>query len=90
MIEDVQRYRAAATDVVLRKSDRSKPIDRVNVLVGGAFVTLFLALTVQAFFEPGTDAARNMSLPLVVLIAAIAVLLVLEVFAAFERLLTRD
>lgn len=86
MKDRIQEYRAALADVVVRRTDRSRAIDRVNVLVGGAFATLFAVLLIQASIEAGTDVARVASLPFVAVTVAIAVLLALEVAAAIARL----
>ncbi|MFL9826730.1 hypothetical protein [Rhodoplanes sp. SY1] len=71
---------------MLRRTDSSRRIDRVNVLVGGAFATLFVVLLLQASLEAGTDVARFASLPFVAITVAIAALLTLELAAAIGRL----
>lgn len=86
MRERIREYRTALVEVVMRRTDRSRAIDRVNVLVGGAFATLFMVLLLQASLEAGTDIARFASLPFVAVTVAIAVLLALEVAAAIGRL----
>lgn len=85
MEDGFRRYRTAIIEVAVRKDERSRAIDRINVLVGAAFVTLFLAILVGEVFGPGTDLCRMLSLPLAGTTFAIAVLLVLEVSAAIGR-----
>ena len=83
-MKSMSRYRTAALDVALRRTDRSSYTERVNVLIWAMLAVIFVTLVFCTIFGAGTDVTRAAVVPLSVIGAGLTALFILE----FVKLIT--
>ncbi|RAI40041.1 hypothetical protein [Rhodoplanes roseus] len=84
MNERMMRFRTAAVDVALRRSENSSYSERMSVLIWAMLAVVFVTLVVSTIFGAGTEPTRMAVVPLAVIGAGLAALVILE----FAKLIT--
>lgn len=84
MNRPLTRYRTAALDVALRRTDRSSYNERMSVLIWAMLAVIFATLAVSTVFGAGTDETRTAVVPLAIVGGGLSLLVVLE----FAKLIT--
>lgn len=75
---NMTRYRTAAIDVALRRTDNSTYTERMNVLIWGMLGVTFITLVFSTIFGAGTEVTRAAVVPLGIIGTGLAGLAILE------------
>ncbi|EJW09389.1 hypothetical protein A33M_1388 [Rhodovulum sp. PH10] len=84
MNQGLIRYRTAALDIAVRRTDRSTYSERMTVLIWAMLADTFVTLLVSTVFGAGTETTRAFVMPLAAIGAVLGVLVILE----FAKLVT--